>query len=309
MTKVAVVAHSGKTVGGGLPELRRVLEAAGYPSPAWFEVFKSKQAPACARQAVSEGADILFIWGGDGTVQRCVDAVAGKGVSVAVIPAGTANLLAGNLGIPRDIAEAVRIGLHGDRRELDTGTVNGEHFTVMAGAGLDALMITDADAGLKDRMGRAAYLWTGARNLDASPVKATVEVDGRRFHKGTITCVLAGNMGQVLGGIEVFEGSQPDDGLLEVGVVTARSRLEWIRTLARVVVGTTEKSPFAVTARGSSIKVTFDKPTPYELDGGVRKAVTKLKIKVHPGSVTICVPPGGPSPRPEGASLEPVLAG
>ena len=186
---------------------------------------KSKQAPACARQAVAEGADLLFVWGGDGTVQRCVDAVAGSDVALAVIPAGTANLLAGNLGIPQDIAEAVRIGLHGDRRSLDTGTVNGEHFAVMAGAGLDALMITEADAGLKDRMGRAAYLWTGARNLDASPVKATVKVDGRRFHKGTITCVLAGNMGQVLGGVEVFDGSQPDDGLLEVGVVTARSRL------------------------------------------------------------------------------------
>lgn len=299
MTKVAVVAHSGKTMGGGLSELRMVLAAAGYPAPSWFEVFKSKQAPACARQAVADGADVLFVWGGDGTVQRCVDAVAGSGATLAVIPAGTANLLARNLGIPSDIAEAVQIGLHGDRRALDTGTVNGEHFAVMAGAGLDALMITDADAGLKDRMGRAAYLWTGARNLEASPVKATVEVEGRRFHRGTITCVLAGNMGKVLGGVEVFGGSQPDDGLLEVGVVTARSRMDWVRTLARAVVGTTEKSPFAVVARGTAIKVTFDKPTPYELDGGVRKAVTKLKIKVHPGSVTICVPPADSTPRPD----------
>jgi YegS/Rv2252/BmrU family lipid kinase len=295
VTKVAVVAHAGKTMGGGLPQLRKVLQDAGYPSPAWFEVFKSKQAPACARQAVAEGADVLFVWGGDGTVQRCVDAVAGEGsTALAVIPAGTANLLARNLGIPRDIAEAVRIGLHGDRQALDTGTVNGEHFAVMAGAGLDALMISDADAGLKDRMGRAAYLWTGARNLDASPVKATVEVEGRRFFKGTITCVLAGNMGQVLGGVEVFGGSRPDDGLLEVGVVTARSRTQWIRTLARVVVGTSEESPFVAVARGTSIKVSFDKPTPIELDGGVRKAVSTMRIKVRPGSVTICVPPGGP---------------
>jgi diacylglycerol kinase (ATP) len=98
VTKIAVVAHSGKTMGGGLPELRKVLEGAGYPSSSWFEVFKSKQAPACARQAVAEGADVLFVWGGDSTVQRCVDAVAGSGVALAVIPAGTANLLAGNLG-------------------------------------------------------------------------------------------------------------------------------------------------------------------------------------------------------------------
>ena len=76
---------------------------------------------------------MLFVWGGDGTVQRCVDATAGAGTTLAVIPAGTANLLARNLGIPRDIAEAVRIGLQGERRALDTGTVNGELFAVMAG--------------------------------------------------------------------------------------------------------------------------------------------------------------------------------
>ncbi len=199
----------------------------------------------------------------------------------------------------------MQIGLHGDRRPVDTGTANDEHFAVMAGAGLDALMIDGADGGLKDRLGRAAYLWTGARSLGASPVAATVEVEGRRFFKGTITCVLAGNMGEVLGGIEVFTGSRPDDGLLELGVVTARSRVEWIRTLSRVVLGRAEKSPFVVTARGTSFKVTFDGPTPYELDGGTRKAVTKLKIKVRPASVTVCVPPARTAVEPPVTPGEP----
>jgi diacylglycerol kinase family enzyme len=126
--------------------------------------------------------------------------------------------------------------------------------------------------------------------LDASPVRARVEVEGRRFFKGTITCVLAGNMGRVLGGIEVFDGSRPDDGQLEVGVVTARTRRQWVRTLARVAVGRSESSPFVVTARGTSITVEFDRPTPYELDGATRTAVTRLRIKVHPGAVTLCVP-------------------
>lgn len=290
MTKVAVVAHAGKSMGGGLPELRRVLAQAGHPDPMWFEVAKSKQAPECARQALAEGADVLFVWGGDGTVQRCVDAVAGQGATLAILPAGTANLLASNLGIPDDIASAVDVGLHGRRRALDTGTANGEHFAVMAGAGLDALMIGAADAGLKARVGRAAYLWTGARAMGASPVTATVEVEKRRFYKGPITCVLAGNTGRVLGGVEVFDGSRPDDGLLEVGIVTARSRAQWVRTIARVVVGRSERSPFVVTARGRAVKVRFDKPTPYELDGGERGVVTTLRVRVAPGSVTICVP-------------------
>ena len=295
MTTIAVIAHSGKSFGGGLGELRQVLDDAGFAQPLWYEVAKSRQAPACAREAMAAGADVLFVWGGDGTVQRCIDAVADSEATIAILPAGTANLLAGNLGIPQDIAAAVQIGLHGDRRTLDTGTVNGEHFAVMAGAGLDALMIRDADAGLKDRIGRAAYLWTGGKNLSASPVTATVDVEGRRFYSGTITCVLVGNVSRVLAGIEVFDGARPDDALLEVGVVTARSRLQWARTVGRVALGRTEKSPFVVTSRGTAVKVRFDKPTAYELDGGVRKPTKKLSIKVRPASITVCVPV--PSPR------------
>jgi diacylglycerol kinase (ATP) len=290
MTSVAVIAHSGKTFGGGLGELRQVLDDAGFAQPLWYEVAKSRQVPDCAREAIEAGADLLFVWGGDGTVQRCIDTIAGTGTAMAILPAGTANLLATNLGVPQDIAAAVEIGLHGERRPLDTGTVNGEHFAVMAGAGLDALMIRDADAGLKDRVGRAAYLWTGAKNLGASPVRAKVEVEGRRFYKGTITCVLVGNVKDVFAGIEVFDGSRPDDGLMELGVVTAKSRTQWARTIGRVVLGRAESSPFVVTTRGTTMRVDFDKPTPYELDGGVREPTKKLRIKVRPGSITVCVP-------------------
>jgi diacylglycerol kinase (ATP) len=289
-TKIAVIAHSSKTFGGGLGQLRELLKAAGYPQPLWYEVAKSRQAPDCARTAMSKGADLIFVWGGDGTVQRCIDAVAGTGAAIAILPAGTANLLAGNLGIPKDMEAAVQIGLHGDRRPLDTGTINGEHFAVMAGAGLDARTMKDADAGLKDRIGRAAYLWTGAKQLDANPVMATIEVEGREFYRGKISCVLIGNMSEVFSGIEVFSGSRPDDGLLEIGVITAKSRIQWARTVARVVLGRAENSPFIVTSRGKSMKVNFAKKTSYELDGGVRKPTNKLKIKVHPSSVSICVP-------------------
>ena len=290
MSTVAVIAHSGKTFGGGLGELRRVLDGAGFPQPLWYEVAKSRQAPECARQARKDGADLLFVWGGDGTVQRCIDAVAGTDAILAILPAGTANLLASNLGIPQNIEQAVQIGLHGHRHPIDTGTVNGEHFAVMAGAGLDALMIHDADAGLKDRIGRAAYLYTGAKNLNASPVTATVEVEGRRFYKGVITCVLVGNVKDIIGGINVFDGSRPDDGLFEIGVVTAKSRAQWGRTLGRMVVGRAETSPFVLTSRGTSFKVKLDHPIAYELDGGARKATKKLKVKIRPASITLCVP-------------------
>ena len=164
MSTVAVIAHTGKTMGGGLTELRSTLALEGVTDPLWYEIPKSRKAPKRAKRALEEGADLVLVWGGDGTVQRCVDALAGSGVPIAIIPAGTANLFASNLGIPKEIAKAVRIGLHGERRPIDVGRINGERFAVMAGAGLDASMIRDADAGLKDQVGRLAYVVTGARH-------------------------------------------------------------------------------------------------------------------------------------------------
>jgi diacylglycerol kinase (ATP) len=237
MPDVAVVAHSCKSFGGGLPELRKVLAREGVTDPLWHEVRKSRHAPACARRAAARGVDVMFVWGGDGTVQRCIDAVAGTDTAVAILPAGTANLLATNVHIPVDLTQAVRTGLHGDRRRIDTGSVNGEHFTVMAGAGFEARMIAQADRGLKDRLGRAAYLYTGIRNLGAPRLKATVEVDGERFFKGRVSCVLAGNVGQILGGVRAFPRARPDDGLLELGVVTAKNPVQWARAFGRLVLG------------------------------------------------------------------------
>jgi diacylglycerol kinase (ATP) len=288
---IAVVAHSRKSFGGGLPELRRVLAREGVTDPLWFEVKKSRRAPECARRAAAKGADVLFVWGGDGTVQRCIDAVAGTDTAVAILPAGTANLLAANLGVPHDVAEAVRVGLHGDRRRLDTGTVNGEHFTVMAGAGFDARMISDADRGTKDRLGRAAYVVTGLRNLAARPVRAVIEVDGKPFFDGKVSCVLAANVGKILGGIEAFPEAEPDDGRLELGVVTARNPVQWARTFGRLTLGHPERSPFAKVTTVKKFKIRFGQKVRYEIDGGARPAARKLRIKVRPASVTVCVPP------------------
>jgi diacylglycerol kinase (ATP) len=290
MQKVAVVAHARKSFGGGLGELREVLAREGFTDPLWYEVTKSRKAPKYARRALAGGAEVIFVWSGDGMVQRCVDAVAGTAAALAILPAGTANLLAANLHIPADLTEAVRTGLHGTRCPLDTGSVNGEHFAVMAGAGFDASMIKQASRGMKDHIGRAAYLYTGARNLSARRVKAVITVDGRRFFKGRVSCILAGNVGKILGGVEAFPHAQPDDGLLELGVVTAKNPVEWARTLGRVASGKAGKSPFVLLTRGRTFQLRFGRRFPYELDGGARPAVKKMRIKVHPASIRICVP-------------------
>jgi diacylglycerol kinase (ATP) len=295
---VAVVAHARKKLGGGLPELREILAQEGHPDPVWYEVPKSRKAPKRVRQALAQDADIIFAWGGDGMVQRCADALAGEKASLAILPAGTANLLASNLGIPADLAAAVRIGLHGARRWLDTGSVNGEHFAVMAGAGFDARMISGANRKMKARFGQAAYLYSGARSLSAGRARAVIDVDGQRFFRGRVSGVLAGNVATILGGLDVFSGAQPDNGRLELGVVTARNPADWARVGARIITGQPTKSPFVQITSGKKIRVRFDRPFPYQLDGGARGTASKLRIKVHAASLRVCVPAGPAGPGP-----------
>ena len=295
MTSVGVVAHAEKSLGGGLAELRKTLADYGLSDLPWHEVRKSKEVPARVEELVDQGVDLLFVWGGDGTVQRAIDAVVGKPVTLAILPAGTANLLATNLGLPEDLEACVRIGLDGSRRGLDVGKVNGEHFGVMAGAGLDAMMIRAADAGLKERVGRIAYVWTGAKSVRLDPVAMSIEVDGRRWFDGEASCVLLGNVGDVLGGLSVFPDAVPDDGYLDIGVVTADGAWEWARTLGRAVVGDVSASPFVETTTGRSFEIRLASSMPYQLDGGDRKATKKLKVKVKPSAITVCVPEGEPS--------------
>jgi diacylglycerol kinase (ATP) len=292
MTSVAVVASASKELGGGLPELRTLLADEGISDPIWYEVGKSKEAPRFVRKAMKKGAGLIFVWGGDGMVQRCAGEVAGTDTPIAILPAGTANLFATNLDIPADLPTAVRIGLHGERRRLDLGVVNGEHFAVMAGVGFDALMIRDAGTGLKDKVGQLAYVWTGAKHLRETPMRVRIRVDGAKWFKGEASCVLIGNMGKVIGGLSVFEGSSPDDGRIEVGLVTANGLVDWARMAGKTALGQPETSPFVETITAQRIDVQLRDPMVYELDGGDRKATKRLKIEVDPAAITVCVPQG-----------------
>ncbi len=293
MTSIAVVAHKKKSFGGGLGELRRLLADRGFTDPIWYEVAKSRKAPAVARRAVNEGADILLVWGGDGTVQRCIDALAGSNVTMAILPAGTANLLATNLGLPMDLPGAVDVALDGVRRPLDVGVLNGERFAVMAGAGFDAALMQDTTRALKDRLGRLAYVWGGARAVHSKPVKMQIEIDGKTWFDGRASCLLFGNFGTITGKFTVFAAAEPDDGLLEIAVVTASSPIHWARVLTALAAGRADRSRFVHKSRGHSIAVKLHRPIAYELDGGARQATKHLCAAVEAGAVTVCVPEAG----------------
>jgi YegS/Rv2252/BmrU family lipid kinase len=293
MTTVAVVAHRRKHLGGGLVALRNRLADEGIDTPLWFEVDKSRKAPKRARQALEQGADHVLIWGGDGMVQRCIDVLAGRGATIGILPAGTANLFATNLGIPLDFDGAVNVALHGNLRVLDAGVINGEHFVVMAGTGFDAEMIKEADRGLKDRLGRAAYVWTGAKAASLSAQRLCVRIDGDKWFDGKASCVLFGNVGQVGAGVHAFEDAHPDDGYLDVGVVVATTRWQWLRVIALMLAGRPTRSKLVKVTRARNADVRLKRKAPYELDGGTRAATKHLRVGIEPRAITVCVPADG----------------
>ena len=183
MTNLGVLVHEGKSLGKGPEELRTALADAGFPDPPWCEVAKSKKAPKRVRRLLDEGVERLLVWGGDGTVRRCIDTLVAEDakVELAILPAGTANLLAKALEHPdRPARRRSTWRCTAMPRPIDVGVVNGEAFAVMAGTGFDALMIRDADDGAKDRLGRLAYVRAGARNLGHSGAEVRIEVDGER---------------------------------------------------------------------------------------------------------------------------------
>jgi YegS/Rv2252/BmrU family lipid kinase len=227
-------------------------------------------------------------------VQRSVDTLAqtkgGTKIPLAIMPAGTGNLLATNLGIPADMEQAVDIALHGRRHRIDLGKLGGEHFGVMAGIGFDGALIHDADRKMKDRLGKLAYVWTGLRHVNGEAANAKITIDGTTWFSDEASCVLIGNVGTITGGINAFDDAKPDDGWLDVGVATAQGALQWARALGTMAVGRSEKSPFVRTTRARRIDVKLQSKMQYELDGGARTRTKSFTAEVVPGALKICVP-------------------
>ncbi len=289
--KIAVVAHTGKVLGGGLCELRNVLLDFDVAEPMWFEVDKSRKAGKRVHEALANGAELVIVWGGDGMVQQCSDVMAGTKVPMAILPAGTANLLATNLKIPADVNEAVKVALHGVRTNLDVGTMNGETFVVMGGAGFDGMLMSNVDGAAKERFGRIAYIKSSAKAMTAPRTKAKIRIDGNPWFDGEASCVLIGNVGTVIGGMRVFKNATPSDGLLDVGVVSADGYLQWLKVLSRIAGhGDPEKSPLVHMTKAKKIDVEFARKMRYEIDGGARTKTKTLKVRIKAGALTVCVP-------------------
>jgi diacylglycerol kinase (ATP) len=250
------------------------------------ETDQDRGAAPLAREAVADRMERILISGGDGSVMEAAGAVAGTGVALAVLPGGTGNLLALNMGLPTDIEAAIRVGITGEAQPMDIGRANGAVFLIMAGMGLDAAMIRDTDRELKDRLGVLAYFVAALRNIRRPPVRYSITIDGRKIRRRAQT-VLVANLGRITGGVELVPGADPEDGQLEVAILRAQELLDLGSLAWRALSGKARSDSLTEIHRGREIVIETVTPQPVQLDGNEASPTTCLKVSVEPGALLL----------------------
>lgn len=295
--RCAVVVNPAKV--GDLDGLRRevgaALRAASWDEPVWLATTPDSPGFEQAKQAVEKGAQVVFACGGDGTVMTCVDALVGTDAALAVLPTGTGNLLAANLGLPNDPAAGVKVVVEMGRRRLDVGVVEGRNFVVMAGMGFDAQMVGDTSEALKSRIGVAAYVWTALRHLRDPAMRVEIRLDDEPPIRRRARTVVVGNVGRLQGGVRLLPEAEPDDGQLDVAVITPRTVGHWA-ALAGAVLRRRERVPRMEVFRGRRVAVASDRAQPRQLDGDVISPGRSLTVTVRPSALLLCVPQPEQSP-------------
>jgi diacylglycerol kinase (ATP) len=239
-----------------------------------------------AEQAVADGMERLLVSGGDGSLTEAAHALAGSRTALAVLPGGTGNLLALNLGLPTDPDAAVRLALTGEARPMDVGRANGAAFLLMAGMGLDAHMVRDADRELKDRLGVLAYFIAAFRNLGRGPVRYAITLDGRLLYRRAKT-VLVANMGKITGGLELVPGADPEDGLLDVVILRAQGFWDLTRLAGLALLGRHVDDPGVEIHKAREILIVTVLPQPVQIDGNELEPTTRLHVQVEPGALRV----------------------
>jgi diacylglycerol kinase family enzyme len=273
--------------------LRRTIEAglraAGWPDPVWLETTPEDPGRGQARHAIDDGAELVFACGGDGTVMACVTALAGTDVALAVLPAGTGNLLAANLGLAGDAATGLQVALDGGRRRIDVGVVGDQCFAVMAGMGFDAQMLAGTSERAKKHLGWLAYVGGAAKHLRDRPMRTRIVLDGGPPMPRRPRTVIVGNVGRLQGGVRLLQEADPSDGKLDVAVLSPNNLSHWA-ALAWAVIRRRKSVPLMETYTAERIEIYSRQAQPRQLDGDLIEPGRTMKISVRHRALLLCVP-------------------
>lgn len=268
---------------------------AGWSRPTWHYTTIEDPGTGMAEAASVAGADLVIVCGGDGTVREVCAELAGTGIPVGIVPAGTGNLLARNLDIPLYIRAAIDVALTGQDRAIDMVEVSGDgfedtHFMVMAGMGFDAAIMEGVNEDIKKRVGWLAYVLSALKSLMFPAVRVEVSVDGAEFTKHRARTIVVGNVGFLQAGMPLLPDAAIDDGVLDVVLLHPRKFLSWVPLAYRVLARRPRTDELVNRMTGHTIVVRAATDTPRQLDGDSIGPGKELRMTCVHGRLLVRVP-------------------
>ena len=283
---------------------RRITEQSvnhGWAEPLFILTTERDPGTGQAKQALDKGVDLVCPLGGDGTVRAVAEAMVGSEVPMGLLPGGTGNLLARNLDLPvDDLDDALRVALTGQNKRVDVGRltmdVSGEDqspaihvFLVMAGLGFDAAIMADAPEKLKAKVGPAAYVVSGTRNLRGPQFKVRVKVEDQEEFSRRARTVVIGNCGKLLGGLVLMPEAEVDDGQLDMVILSPKGVAGWAAVAARLATRKRKGHQIVDHYTSPSMKIRADRPQEVQIDGDTLGKARAISAEVVPGALVVRV--------------------
>ena len=296
----------------------RAESASGWPDSLWFPTAADDAGRQAARLALAQGAALVLVAGGDGTIRAVADVLRGSRVPLAIVPFGTGNLLARNLGLPlSNVDEATMVAFTGADKPMDVGVASvrtedgalADHvFLVMAGIGIDAQMVVSTRPELKRAVGWLAYVDAVARVLPrVKPFQIRYSLNGRPHRPAHVSTVLIGNCGLLPGNIQILPDARIDDGILDIAMLQPKGVFGWLAIWRRVtwengvlrrsaagrrIIARTESTTARVmtTLRAEDIRIVLGEAQEFEVDGDALGTVRSVSLRTDPSSLVLRVP-------------------
>lgn len=240
-----------------------------------------------AAGALQRGARLVLAWGGDGTINEVASALVFGEVPLGIVPAGSGNGLARELGVARRAERAIADALAAEAKSIDVGEIDGRHFVNIAGIGFDAHIASRFAA--SKRRGFLGYAGITLQML-RSYVPSTYRITSAGVTRETrAILVTIANSAQFGNGARIAPGARVDDGLLDLVVVEERSRLRTICGVPRLFNGTADRLAGCRIARIRDVTIEADAPLTYHLDGEPVVGGTRVRARIHPGALRVAV--------------------
>lgn len=255
--------------------------------------------PRLAREAADQGYDVVIAGGGDGTVNEALQGVVHTPTALGVIPLGTANVFAREVGIPLDPIRAAEPLTRCEVRRLDVGlTSTGRYFLLWSGIGFDAEVAKQAELRFKRQLGILAYVAAAVRTFFwFEGTRAHIELDGRRFRRRVLLMVVANTRLYAL--FPLSAHTRPDDGLFDVVLFGGRGFFTKLRHVFGFFSGRHLQLPKVLRFTARTVSIRSTRPLPVQVDGELI-GTTPMSFSIQPAALRILLPPTAPYGYPDG---------